>query len=103
VCTTRFEKVATPLATETVVVPEVKLDWGLPAAIDIATEPEFKLVSTLPYWSSTETATLGMTLPAVPGPGVAGVKANVLAAAGLIVTLPSTAVVAALVATLKSE
>jgi hypothetical protein len=53
--------------------------------IDMTTEPELSELSRFPYWSSTDTATLGMLLPAVPGPGVAGEKTSWLAAAGLTV------------------
>ena len=73
-------KFATPLLTLTVVVPEVKLDCGLPDLMDMMTEP-LAVVTTLPKLSSTCTATLGIELPGVPGPGVAGLKASWVAAA----------------------
>jgi hypothetical protein len=51
--------------------------------MDMATEPLAEL-TTLLKLSSTETATLGMALPAVPGPGVAGVKASLEGVAAAI-------------------
>ena len=73
-------KLATPPLRGTVAVPELKVPWGLPDLMDMATEPLAEL-TTLLKLSSTETATLGMALPAVPGPGVAGVKATLNAEA----------------------
>ena len=54
--------------------------------MDITTEP-VAAVTTLPNWSSTETATLGIELPAVPGPGAAGVNTKALAEPARMVTL----------------
>jgi hypothetical protein len=99
VLTTRLLKVATPFTTFALVVPEVNVACG-PDAIDMVTEPELSEVSTFPYVSSTETATLGMLLPAVPGPGAAGVKASLFEAAGFTtrVKLPALLVPYGLVA-----
>ena len=80
-------KEATPLATLMVVVPEVKVACGAPAAIVIVTEPVFCEVTTLLNWSSTETPTLGMELPAVPGPGVVGVNARCVGAAAFTMSV----------------
>jgi len=86
VFTTKLVKFATPLLTLTVVVPEVKLDCGLPDLMDMMTEP-LAVVTTLPKLSSTCTATLGIELPGVPGPGVAGLKASWVAAPAVMVTV----------------
>ena len=45
--TTRLVKLATPLLKGTEVVPEVKLDCGLPDLMDMTTEP-LAVVTTLP-------------------------------------------------------
>jgi hypothetical protein len=49
VSTTRLENVATPLLRATVVVPELKVVWGLPSPVgmDMETEP-VAVVTTLP-------------------------------------------------------
>jgi hypothetical protein len=86
VFTTKLEKLATPLLTPTEVVPEVKLDCALPPAIDTVTEPLLAVVTTLPKLSWTATSTEGIALPAVPGPGAAGLKASLDAAPALIVS-----------------
>jgi hypothetical protein len=84
--TTRLVKFATPLLSVTVVVlPELKLDCGLPDLMDITTDPK-AVVTTLPFVSSTDTATPGMALPCTPGPGIAGVKAILLAVPATIET-----------------
>jgi len=81
----RIENVATPLDAFAVSVPDNVPEPGL---VPIATVTgALEVVTTLPYVSSTETATLGIELPAVPGPGVAGVKASFAAAAGLTFTV----------------
>ena len=49
VSTTRSVNEATPLATGTVVVPELNELCALPDTIDMTTEPEFSDVSTFPY------------------------------------------------------
>jgi len=85
VSTTRFEKVATPELTDSVAVPEVKPDCGLPDLMDIVMVPVFSVVTTFPFASSTDTATFGMELPAVPGPGVSGVKTILLGVLALTV------------------
>jgi hypothetical protein len=79
-------KLATPLVTPTEVVPEVKLDWALPEAMDKVTEPLFAVVTTLPKVSWTWTSTEGIALPAVPGPGVVGLKPSLVAAPALMVS-----------------
>ena len=84
--TTKLEKLATPLLTPTEVVPEVKLDCALPPAIDRMTEPLLAVVTTLPKLSWTCTSADGIALPAVPGPGVVGLKASLAAAPAVIVS-----------------
>ena len=85
VLTTRSENVATPLLTVTGVVPEVKVPCALPDLMDIPIEP-LADVATLPKLSRTCTATLGIAVPAIPGPGAAGLKAIDLAAPPVIVS-----------------
>jgi hypothetical protein len=53
--------------------------------MDITTDPK-AAVTTLPFVSSTDTATFEMVLPATPGPGLAGVKASWVAVPATIET-----------------
>ena len=76
--TWRLEKVATPLLMPTVVGIEVKVPG--PVAMDMTTEPLLVDVATLPKASRACTTTLGMALPAVPGPGGFGLKTRWVAA-----------------------
>ena len=73
--TTRLENVDTPLLEPTVVVPELKVDCGLPAAMLIVVDPLAE-VTTFPNASSICTPTLGIGLPAVPGPGEGVLKTS---------------------------
>ena len=81
VLTTRLENVATPFVTFTVEVPDVNPDCGLPVLIVTVTDP-VAVVTTFPRLSSTCTATLGIAMPAVPGPGVVGLNTSCVAGAG---------------------
>jgi hypothetical protein len=84
--TTKLEKLATPLLTPTDVVPEVKLDCAPPPAIDRVTDPLLAVVTKLPKLSWTCTTTEGIELPALPGPGVVGLKPSLAATPALIVS-----------------
>ena len=68
------------------------MDWGLPDLMDMLIEPT-ALVATLPKLSWTCTDRFGIGLPAVPGPGVAGMNTSLDAEPGDTVKFADTPVI----------